>query len=325
MKLIKNTAPTAYRPTCIEPDRTYCVIDIETRGLGYRHDIILIGLVFFSSRQSECDVLQLFNDDGLSERELLYTLLELLKSRPVDAFISFNGDAFDFSFINARLKHHRFSTTLSKAFDIDLLKIVRQNKNRFNLDAYTLKNIERFFNIDRVDTISGKESVELYEAYLAHPTPACEAIICRHNYDDIVNLLPLYDRIVNFVDMKPLPVVDIADNKWAISNYYIKNHHLTIHFSTVFFPENTSVDIVKIGYRLQKKEHFYELSLLLKGFGNNTLWTVDTDSVYGIPFQELSNEAKQRHILYNEGVFYESNIYSHLETLLKTYPELALF
>jgi hypothetical protein len=48
---------------------------------------------------------------------------------------------------------------------IDILSYLRPLKKLWNFENLKLKTVEKFFSIERQDTISGKESVDMYKLY----------------------------------------------------------------------------------------------------------------------------------------------------------------
>ncbi len=50
---------------------------------------------------------------------------------------------------------------MPKSNNLDIMRLVKHNKDYFNFQDFKLKTVEKFLGIEREDTISGKESVEL--------------------------------------------------------------------------------------------------------------------------------------------------------------------
>ena len=69
--------------------------------------------------------------------------------------------------------------------DIDILKIIKPFKEKLSLPDFKLKTIEKYLGIYREDTISGKESVQLYNEYVSSNCNKLKDKILLHNYEDI--------------------------------------------------------------------------------------------------------------------------------------------
>ena len=75
-------------------------IDIETDGLSHKNKLVIIGLIQFN-RKGDAYLIQLFNDDYQSEREMLIELIQILKVHDTDYYVSFNGNSFDFPLLRS--------------------------------------------------------------------------------------------------------------------------------------------------------------------------------------------------------------------------------
>ena len=273
-------------------------IDIETDGLSHKNKIILIGLVIFSTELKNGVVKQLFNDDYSSEKNILISLFELIDKYKPQAFISFNGNAFDFPFINSRLKANRLPMEIDKRFNIDIMKEIKSNKSIFELESYTLKNIEKKLNIDRADTISGGESVLLYKEYIKSKDTSLESIILKHNYDDIINMIPLL-QIYERLNLPNFPQ-KLNENLYIISaEFYETQIKINLgrpykHFEAPIFYENLFIQYKRSGIATELK--FDTVTLYFKD-SLKKLIILDTKSILGIDFNELSDEQKQSYLI----------------------------
>ena len=145
------------------------VFDIETTGLNSNYcKVILIGILY--NENNKTIIKQFFSNTEDDEKELLLSFISEIKD--YKNHITFNGLTFDIPFLNSRLKKHNIDFSLSKDNDIDILKLIRPFKEKLSLSDCKLKTIEKYLGIERDDTISGKESVELYKE--------CENPNCKH-------------------------------------------------------------------------------------------------------------------------------------------------
>lgn len=293
-------------------------IDIETDGLSHKNKLVIIGLIFFNKETPNGRLIQLFNDDGESEYMLLKSFMRLLKDYQTEAFISFNGDAFDLPFLNARLTHHHFNTQINKKFNIDLLKIARQNKSSLPIEKLNLKSIESFLDIPRKDTISGKDSIDMYNAYLASNAPKLRQMILLHNYDDLVNMIPLLKLLDTLnLSIKDFfkPSIVLANEKWILHDYLISNGHLSVYLSQLYYKKDHENRIEHIGSSYTYLLGNIKCEFLLKSF-HQDLYVIDTDAVFYKSFNDFSNNEKQAFIVYNQAEFHVHNIqalFNHLD------------
>lgn len=187
-----------YIPSSISNDfsnKNICFFDIETTGLSSRYnEIILIGVLCLEGESIY--IKQFFADDPCEENEILAQFAKLLNR--FEHIISFNGKSFDVPFLRNRFNHHNIFSNIDEISHQDLLQLVRKNKDLLCLENCKLKTVEKYLGIYREDTISGKDSVDLYKSYVYSKDKIKRDIILKHNYDDIFylhKLLSLYDII----------------------------------------------------------------------------------------------------------------------------------
>lgn len=202
MEVIKHTLDEQFNipETLINQisDKKMCFLDIETTGFSRKFNhIILIGLLYVNNSKTE--VIQLFADNEKDEKNLLNEFVKYILG--FEVIFTYNGDAFDIPFINSRLSHCNIDYEIDKSLSIDIFKVIRNKKNILGLEKYNLKTIEKLLEISREDTISGKESVELYYEYTKTKNNKIKDIILKHNYEDIYNL-PKILKIFDFIDDK---------------------------------------------------------------------------------------------------------------------------
>lgn len=182
------------------PDMTHvqsCFLDIETTGFHrLHHQIILVGLMVVT--KDGLFLRQWFANDQSSEKEILLSLIDALNTP--SHLVTFNGERFDMNFICARMVFHGLASTHHEAYQLcfgqclhtDLYKVAKKI-NIPELPNRKLKSLEKILNIERTDTISGKESIALYRIFLRSNDAEARHQILTHNADDIINMYPLYD------------------------------------------------------------------------------------------------------------------------------------
>ena len=161
------------------------IFDIETTGLNHKYcKVILIGILY--NLNNKTIIKQFFAENEDDENKLLLEFINEIKN--FENHITFNGLTFDIPFLNSRFNKHNIDYTLSKDKDIDILKLIKPFKEKLSLPNCKLKTLEKYLGIYREDTISGKESVELYNEYISSKCINIKDKILLHNYEDIYYL-----------------------------------------------------------------------------------------------------------------------------------------
>lgn len=187
-----------------------CVLDIETTGLGSsRSKIILIGLL--THTDSGVRITQFLAENHYEESKVLDAAMDFLESQDIGYLITFNGQAFDVPFINARLDA-AFSEKSLCLYDFDLFRFLRLATDlKSRIGSLSQKSVEKYYGIldDRGDTITGRESVIMFEEYALSGNSTLEKIILTHNREDVLHL----NRLMY------LALADIEDLHAALAKY----------------------------------------------------------------------------------------------------------
>ncbi|MBR3042412.1 MAG: ribonuclease H-like domain-containing protein [Eubacterium sp.] len=173
-------------------DKKICMFDIETTGLSpLKSFTYLIGINVF--KDGEWQIIQLFNDDGSSEPEMIRTLHSVLED--MDVLIHFNGDTFDIPYIEKRTEmiertyHISMVNHFRDTKSFDLLKDIRPYKFSLGLPNLKQKTIERYIGLDRVDMYNGGQLIDVYLGYLAAKDEKSRKLVLRHNRDDMEGMI----------------------------------------------------------------------------------------------------------------------------------------
>ncbi len=191
-------------------------LDIETTGLKRRSDMIyLIGICYdnFKTRL-------FFNDDGISEKKILTDLINFLENNNISRIITYNGNSFDIPFINEKLKKYEIDFSLSKYESFDLYRVIMPYKNILSLNNLTLKTIEKFLNIYRENTYSGKELIDIYTNYLGFRDEENKTLLFNHNLDDIKGLKDVM-IILNYIY--------VFNGDFTINKSFVNNGNLCVN------------------------------------------------------------------------------------------------
>ena len=173
-------------------DKKVCMFDIETTGLSpLKSFTYIIGVNVFED--GEWKIIQLFNDDGRSEPEMIRAFQTIIKG--YDILFEFNGDTFDIPYIEKRMNiiESKFSISLTNHFNdiesFDLLKFIRPYKMSLGLPNLKQKTLERYIGLNRVDMYNGGQLIDVYLGYLASGDSKARGLVLRHNRDDMEGMV----------------------------------------------------------------------------------------------------------------------------------------
>ena len=169
-----------------------CMFDIETTGLSPMSSFTyIIGINVIVDGQWQ--IIQLFNDDGRSEPELIREFQQIIKD--YDVLLEFNGDRFDIPYIEKRMGiieqkfHISLTNNFPKIMNYDLMKCIKPYKFALGLPNIKQKTIERYLGINRVDMYNGGELINVYLDYLATGNVRNRDLVLRHNRDDMEGMV----------------------------------------------------------------------------------------------------------------------------------------
>lgn len=297
------------------PPESFILFDIETTGLSHsKSEVILIGYIIYDGKNFV--LYQIFCENRSEENELLQAFNDAISDKPY--YVTFNGRAFDLPYTNSRFKAHDISSQMPKCRNLDIMRLVKHNKERFDFPDFKLKTVEKFLGIKREDTISGKESVELYELYERTSDPELERKILLHNYEDILYLMKCLE-IVNHVDHDtlylemPLTVSDGTKTAY-IEDMIVKGDKLIVTLYSNNFSKHDHFDYgANITWAFNSKAHHLEIScpVFTLHVENEAYVFADTDLMMlsSQPFNEMTYEDKMNHLVSYQGKPMHQNIY----------------
>lgn len=169
-----------------------CILDIEATGLDpSRCKVCLIALLV--GTDSGIRITQFLAENHYEENRVLDAAMAFIERENIGYLITFNGQAYDVPFINRRLEWS-FSESHLDLFDFDLFRYLRKGTDlKSRIGSMSQKSIEEHYGIfsDRKDTISGRESVRLFDEYSLTGNSTIEKIILTHNREDVLQLCRL--------------------------------------------------------------------------------------------------------------------------------------
>lgn len=172
--------------------------DIETTGfIAKNSTLYLIGVLWYENET--LNLRQWFNDDGKSEATLLEAFISFCKD--FTHLVHFNGIGFDLPYLRQKADLLSLSFDLDQTMSqIDIYKEIRAYKKIFALDNLKQVSIERFLNLQREDTYTGKELINIYQRYVAKPNLEAEHLLLLHNHDDLLGMTNV-SRILHYKNL----------------------------------------------------------------------------------------------------------------------------
>lgn len=279
------------------------VFDIETTGLNHNYcKVILIGILF--NQDNKTVIKQFFINNPENEKDLLLSFIDNIKY--YNKHITFNGLTFDIPFLNSRFKNHNIDFSLSKNDDTDILKLIRPFKEKLSLSDCKLKTIEKYLGIHREDTISGKESVDLYNTYVSNKDLNLKQKILLHNYEDIYYLGKMF-KIREILKDK-LNILSIATNNLSVDlvplSYKVSKNTLSIKYN-IFEGNLFNLNIYNDSYTITSDANNIILNILFdkgRDSNNNIILFYNMSKIIPLKFNDS---------------FLEDNIYSLCNYLIK--------
>lgn len=197
MKTWQNELP--FQPTNPITEQLFtetCVFfDIETTGFSAAHtQVYLIGCA--ARRGNVICTTQFFAEQPQEEKLILLAFYKLLSQ--YDTVITFNGLGFDVPYLKGRYAHYQIEEQLDAFHYLDIFKSVSKYKTLLKLPNMKQKSIEAFLGIDREDTYSGGDLINVYSEYMKSPSEYGLKLLKLHNYEDVtgmIDLLPILSYV----------------------------------------------------------------------------------------------------------------------------------
>ena len=223
--------------------------DIETTGFAAETTYLyLIGCIY--QKDSSLHLIQWFAEDISEESQLISSFFEFIKD--FDLILHYNGTGFDIPYINKKCSLLNMDYSFDNIKNLDLYKKVSSIKKIFRLKNYKQKTIEAFLKVDRKDTYSGGELIEVYQSYLGkrhlealkksrikdiNKVDSSESqellhLLMQHNEDDIRGLV-LISPILYYSDIfeKPFNILQAGVNKGQLKINIGYNFNIPVRIS----------------------------------------------------------------------------------------------
>lgn len=171
--------------------------DIETTGFsGDTSQLYLIGCTFHDGFGWK--LIQWFADTKDSEIQLLDAFFTFMKRFKV--LVHFNGDGFDIPYLLKCCKRLDLDYNFDDIASVDIYKKIKPYRKLLGLETMKQKSIEAFLGVEREDTYSGGQLIDVYREYLTTRSPFLYDLLILHNEDDLKGM-PSILPILNYSDL----------------------------------------------------------------------------------------------------------------------------
>lgn len=138
--------------------------DIETTGFSATMSYVyLIGCAYYDGTKFQ--LMQWFSEGIEEELQLLTYFFEFIQSYHL--LIHYNGSGFDLPYLEQKCKEYKLPYHFKDIVSVDIYKQLIPYKKRLPIPNLKLKTVETFLGIQRKDSFSGGELIEVYTKYLA--------------------------------------------------------------------------------------------------------------------------------------------------------------
>ncbi|MEA1975006.1 MAG: ribonuclease H-like domain-containing protein [Bacillota bacterium] len=299
-----------------EFNQDFVVLDIETTGFSRENcSIILIGIIIKTNNNIISQ--QIFCESLSEEKKLLTHLQNTLLSLDKFFLITYNGHSFDIPFINNKFNKYHINYQINNIKNFDIYRMIRANKKLLNLEKYNLKSIEKFLNINRLDTISGKDSIRLYYEYLRTKNTELLNKILLHNQEDILYLLKLlkilnyftYNQFIEFFPKK------ITNNIHLETSKINRNYLIVTLYSKKYIPINYFDEYLSA----TSKDNNITLKITLSNFliEYNNYHLVNSNIIYNSNLNDLTNDKKNYLIIAINNEIQYSKLINVIKDIIK--------
>lgn len=293
----------------------FVIIDIETTGFSRTNSsVILIGLLI--KTDSEYYLKQIFCESLSEEKELLIILKDTLENYNNSFLISYNGHSFDIPYLNSKYNSFNINYQINRSNNFDIYRLIRKYKNKLNLNKYNLKSVEKLLNINRKDTISGKDSIKLYFDYLKNKSETTLKTILLHNYEDILYLVPILE-ILDYFNLNEL--LEFFPKK-IINSTFLSTSKLKKDFLYCTFESSNILNLNYFDEYLSLKSASNEIKLKINikkiSLDNDTYSFINYQIIYNNSWENLSSESKNNLIIAINDKIQYNNLITNLKIIL---------
>lgn len=185
------------------------VLDIETTGVSREFSsVVVVGIL-----ESNGVFRQFFIENTADEKKLLEELCPYLDGKHI---ISYNGENFDLPFLKSRYAFYGITSFVEES-GFDIYRYFVSNKLLTTIEHFSLREIERYSNIERFENFEKTTDIKFYETI-----ESSMKSILIHNKYDVINT----EKILDIVQ-------EIEENKKFEINILNKDIHVSIQSITI--------------------------------------------------------------------------------------------
>jgi uncharacterized protein YprB with RNaseH-like and TPR domain len=211
---------TLEKPSTLDDSYTLDEIaffDIETTGFSADSSYLyLIGCMYHTN--NSWYLTQWLAEDIIDEKEIILSFTKTLST--IKKIIHFNGSTFDIPYLNRKCKALGLINPFLGKKNYDIYKEIFPIKKLLPIPNFKLKTLESFVGINREDTHSGGDLIQVYTSFIGKlqyeklkalntslhsnvdkediplnetnsPSKELEKILLLHNEEDITSLIPI--------------------------------------------------------------------------------------------------------------------------------------
>ena len=164
------------------------IFDIETTGFSAKTtQLYLIGAFYLVDGAPK--LTQWFADSPEAEAVVISTFFTFLQQ--FKTVIHYNGSGFDIPYLLAKCTRYNLPYSFESYISHDIFKETKGLHKLFHLENFKQKTVERFLGIERTDTCSGGELINVYQQYLKTKDQELLQLLLLHNADDVRGLFAI--------------------------------------------------------------------------------------------------------------------------------------
>ncbi|NLP33844.1 MAG: ribonuclease H-like domain-containing protein [Clostridiales bacterium] len=199
--------------------------DIETTGFSPETTYLyLIGCIYYEA--SSFHLIQWFSEGIDDEIHIISSFFDFLKNYEI--IIHYNGTGFDIPYILRKCHLKNLAYNFVNIVQIDLYKKVYPFRKLLKLPNCKQKTIEKFLHINRKDTFSGGELIEVYASYVGKRR--YEVLKKKHQRLTTETLTTIESMVPSGkTSAKVMDIIDLCSNEQELSEAEKLLHQLLLH------------------------------------------------------------------------------------------------
>lgn len=163
-------------------------LDIETTGFTAKSSYLyMIGCAYFEN--DGFYTTQWMAENYEQEKDILNAFFTFASR--YHYLIHFNGNTFDLPYLLQKCAELNLPYNFDDFDGIDIYRRISPYKFFLKLPNCKQKTIEQYLGINRKDTFTGGELINIYQEYVKEPTDFAKNILLLHNREDLLGMLQI--------------------------------------------------------------------------------------------------------------------------------------